>query len=137
MKFWLAGLLMGIGASCTPSLETPDAPDDLISGDSMVVVLKELMVIESYIQTRFQRVDGYYKVMTSSGKACLESYHISPDRFDRSYSWYVTEQEQLRQIYVQVREELTREVNKLGPTPVSDPSGVVSQPANVMPAQAK
>lgn len=136
MKYLLGVLILAVLVSCTSSLVSPEAPDDLIPRDSMVIVLKELVVIESYVQTRFQRVDGYYKVMRASGKACLKRCHISPQRFDSSYSWYVTEQDQLRQIYVQVREELAREVNKLGPMPVSPPTPStepVAQPTRPVP----
>lgn len=106
-------LITGLLAACTTDIRTPDAPDDLLSHDSMVVVMRELVVLESYLQTRYQHVENYHKIMSASGKKCLKKYRISPERFERSYAYYVSRQEELQGIYSQVIDSLTRKVNEL------------------------
>lgn len=116
MRFFSAVIALVLLAGCSAKIDLPDAPDDLVERDSMVVVLRKLVVLESYIQTRYQQVNTYSKIMTASGKACLEKYHIQPERFERSYDYYVSRQEVLQGIYSEVLDSLNKEVNKLGIT---------------------
>lgn len=108
--FIIAGLL---AVRCAGDIETPDAPQDLIGRDTMVMVIRELSVLESYAQVRYQLVNNYHKVMKSSGRLCLQKYHIDPRRFERSYNYYVSRQEELQSIYSEVLDSLTKEVNAL------------------------
>jgi hypothetical protein len=114
MKLVLALIGIVLLAGCAGSIRQPDPPDDLIGRDSMVVVLRELVVLESYLQTRYQSVNRYYKVMTASGKICLKKYHITPDRFERSYNYYVSRQPELQGIYTEVLDSLNREATEIG-----------------------
>ncbi|HLP53704.1 MAG TPA: DUF4296 domain-containing protein [Fluviicola sp.] len=108
--FIIAGLL---AVRCAGDIEAPDAPQDLIGRDTMVMVIRELSVLESYAQVRYQLVNNYHKVMKSSGRLCLQKYHIDPRRFERSYNYYVSRQEELQSIYSEVLDSLTKEVNSL------------------------
>ncbi len=108
--FIIAGLL---AVRCAGDIEAPDAPQDLIGRDTMVMVIRELSVLESYAQVRYQLVNNYHKVMKSSGRLCLQKYHIDPRRFERSYNYYVSRQEELQSIYSEVLDSLTKEVNAL------------------------
>lgn len=113
MRFPLIVIAFVLLSGCISGIERPDAPDDLIERDSMVVILRDLVVVESYLQNRYQHVNNYYKVMTVSGKECLKKYDIQPDRFERSYNYYVSRQEELQRIYSEVIDSLTRKVNEL------------------------
>lgn len=101
-------------AGCTGGIRQPEPPSDLIGRDSMAMVLREIVVLESYMQTRYQSVHIYYKAMSASGKKCLEKYHIAPDRFERSYGYYVSHQQELQSIYTEVLDSLTREAAEIG-----------------------
>lgn len=114
MKHVVAVIGMLLLAGCAGSIRQPDPPDDLIGRDSMVTVLKDLVVLESYLQTNYQHVNRYYKVMTASGKICLKKYHITPDRFERSYNYYVSRQPELQGIYAEVLDSLNKEVTEMG-----------------------
>lgn len=113
MKLVALVLIIASLSACSRGLNRPDAPDDLIERDSMVVVMRELVVLESYLQNRYQHVNNYYKVMTLSGKKCLQKYHFTPDRFERSYDYYASRQEEMQSIYTEVMDSLTKEVNEL------------------------
>jgi hypothetical protein len=108
----VAGMLLLAG--CTGGIRQPDPPSDLIGRDSMVMVLREIVVLESYMQTRYQSVHIYHKAMSASGKKCLKKYRISPDRFERSYGYYVSHQQELQSIYTEVLDSLTKEAAQIG-----------------------
>lgn len=107
----IAGLILLTG--CRGDIRLPDPPDDLIGRDSMVIVLRELVVIESVVQTRYQNINTFYRIMSASGKKCLKKYRISPERFERSYDYYVTREKELQGIYAEVIDSLNREVSEL------------------------
>ena len=113
MKLGALVLVIASLSACSRGLNKSETPDDLIERDSMVIVMNELVVLESYLQNRYQHVNNYYKVMTLSGKKCLQKYHFTPDRFERSYDYYASRQEELQSIYTEVMDSLTKEVNEL------------------------
>ncbi len=112
MRFLVLVAVFALSA-CTSHIQKPEAPDDLIERDSMVVILRELVVLEAHVELRYQQVTNYYKIMSASGKACLKRYNVSPERFDRSYDYYVSRQQELQSIYSEVLDSLNREVNQL------------------------
>ena len=106
----ISGLVLG---ACSGEIKLPDAPDDLIPKDSMVVLLKDMTILESAVQNRYKNVTVFYKVMTSSGKAYLKERKITPERFERSYDYYVVHDAELQEIYTEIMDSLTREGEKL------------------------
>ncbi|ASS49507.1 MAG: hypothetical protein A3D31_02680 [Candidatus Fluviicola riflensis] len=113
MRILLFIALGFLAVRCSSDIDTPAAPDDLVSRDTMVMVIRELSVLESYAQTRYQLVNNYHKLMKSSGRVCLDKYRIDPRRFERSYNYYASQQEELQSIYSEVMDSLTKEVNAL------------------------
>jgi hypothetical protein len=105
-------LLLGLTA-CTSKLKTPAAPDDLIPRDSMVGILRELVVIEGYMETRYRGIRNYGSAMVKSGDAVLKKNHVTRRRFERSYAYYVSQQDELQGIYTEVLDSLNVEVNRL------------------------
>ena len=112
MKFLIPVLLVFL-YSCSSELKKPQAPDDLISRDSMVVVMRQLVVLESHIDSKYQNVQNYHKLVKKTGNKLLEDFNISPARFERSYDYYAGHQEKLQSIYTEVLDSLNIEVNKL------------------------
>ncbi|MDH4472796.1 MAG: DUF4296 domain-containing protein [Fluviicola sp.] len=113
MRILLLIVLGFLAVRCSNQIDTPSAPDDLIGRDTMVMVIRDLSVLESYAQTRYQLVNNYHKVMKSSGRVCLDKYRIDPRRFERSYNYYTSRQDELQSIYTEVMDSLTKEVNAL------------------------
>ena len=109
-----AALFMLVLSACEGGIKKPAAPKDLIPRDSMVLVMRDLVVLEAYVEDRYQQVQNYHKVMTATGKQCLKGFHISPERFERSFNYYTTRQEELQGIYAEVLDSLNREVSKAG-----------------------
>lgn len=129
MKLFRLVIAVFLLSACSGEIHPPDAPDDLIPRDSMVLVLRDLVVIEAFVQGEYQQVGTYYKTMSRSGKQCLKKFGIHPKRFERSYDYYVSRQEELQSIYSEVIDSLNKEVNELNvPMPAdSVPNAVQPQ----------
>jgi len=113
MRFISAVFLLIILSACQGGIKKPAAPKDLLTRDSMVVVLHDLVILESYIESRYNQVQNFHGVMSASGKACLKGYRISPKRFERSFDYYAAHQDELQSIYSDVLEKLNKEASQL------------------------
>lgn len=132
MRFFAFVLVMVL-SGCSSHIQKPDAPDDLIGRDSMVTILRELVVLEAHVELRYQQVQNYQKLMTASGKACLKHFHVTPERFGRSYDYYVSRQQELQSIYSEVLDSLNREVNQLQAEGIRDVDTAATGPDVVKP----
>lgn len=113
MKQLTFGILMVLLVGCQGDLKLPSAPADLIEKDSMVLLLKDISLLESAVQLRYQNVNTYYKIMGATGNHYLKSKHINPKRFERSYDYYVAHETELMEIYEQVLDSLNADASKL------------------------
>jgi hypothetical protein len=105
--------LILIFASCKTEVSRFDEPKNLIPRDSMVLVIEELTVLESYITTKYPLLHINEKVMRKSGNAILKKYHISFKRFDESVSYYGSRQDEMQSIYTEVQDSLNWKLNHL------------------------
>lgn len=130
MKYLSAIAILTLLISCDSGTSRPAAPKDLIPHDTMVAVLHDIMCIEAYIETRYQRLDKYFKAGKNSGRKILSNYHISPARFDESYKWYVANEAELQSIYQEVLEKMNKEAAELSAKGVkpADPLPLQDQP---------
>jgi len=114
MKFSvLITCIMILLVSCQSETYGKKAPKDLVSRDTMVMVLKELSLIESHIQDTYVHVGVFKDVMIRSGENILKKYNLSPERFEQTMDYYGTRQELLKGVYVQVLDSLNRDASKL------------------------
>lgn len=119
MKILLLGMVLFI-ASCSGRIQPPEEPDQLIEPDQMVSILTEMMVLESNVQQRYQHVSNYYKVMTTTGEACLKRHHVTKKQYEASFRYYVSRQAKLQAIYTRVMDKLSRESAELTAKSVKD-----------------
>lgn len=99
--------------SCQSETYSKKAPKDLVSRDTMIMLLKELSLIESHIQDKYAHVGVFKEVMIRSGEHILKKYDLSPERFEHTMDYYGTRQELLKEIYVQVLDSLNKDASKL------------------------
>jgi hypothetical protein len=108
-------------------------PNDLIPRDTMVMLLKDLTLIESHIQNRYNSVDQYQETMILSGDAVLKKYSISRSRLDKSMDYYGSHQEVLNGIYSEILDSLNRDASMYNPELLmkqDSASSVVGSPGN-------
>lgn len=119
----VAGLLFVIliATACNGKLEKTTAPDNLIPHTKMVEILSNMMILEAHIQTRYQNVQRFHKIMTASGKKYLQSESITVEQYESSFDYYVSEGDEMKEILQEAMDKLTIESNQLqGQTSVKD-----------------
>jgi hypothetical protein len=106
LKFVFFLVLLLVFSACRDEVAGSSQPDDLIPTDTMVMVLKDLTLIESHIQMKYIQVTTYKETMKRSGKIIMDKYHISKDRFEASMDYYGTRQLEMQGIYARVLDSL-------------------------------
>lgn len=105
--------LIGLFASCKSEIKDFPVPNDLIPKDSMTLVLKDMMVLENYIANSHPAINSNPELMKKSGDSLLANYGISPKRFESSFQYYGTQQEEMIKMYTEIQDSLTWEMNQL------------------------
>lgn len=113
MKFSSLLIFFLILSSCSDYTSGRPTPQNLIPRDTLVMVLKDMTLIESHIQTKYLHVSRFQKTMKLSGKKVLDHYSISHKRFEESMEYYGTRQEEMQSIYSQVLDSLNKEASLL------------------------
>lgn len=105
-------LLLGC-FSCTESMNGFQQPKDLVPRDTTVMILKEISLVESYVQNKYSHVAVFRELMKNSGNEILKKFHISRVRFENSIDFYASQQELMRSIYSEVLDSLNVEASKI------------------------
>lgn len=106
--FFLICLLV----SCRDEVKGFDSIDNLIPRDTMVMILKDMSLLESHVQMKYIQVNRYHKTMKMSGDLVLKKYLISSERYEASMNYYGSRQVELQSIYSQVLDSLNRMSNQ-------------------------
>lgn len=101
-------------AGCTDGLSGISKPSDLIPRDTMVLILKDMSLLESHIQAKYVHVSRFQETMKRSGKKILDNYHVSHDRYNRSMDYYGSRQDQMQSIYTEILDSLNSEAIIVG-----------------------
>lgn len=100
-------------SSCTSGLMDTKAPDNLIPKDKMIKVMKELVKLESHIQSIYPSVAEYNKTMINSSQFLFKKLNVTEEDFQVSMDYYGTHQREMKEIYNQVLDELNSELGEL------------------------
>ncbi len=132
MKYFF--ILIGICFinSCTNSVEGKAKPENLIPRDTLVMVLKDMTLIESHIQSKYLHVSKFQKTMKLSGKKVLDHYSITHKRFEESMEYYGTRHEEMQSIYSQILDTLNKESSLLSKDVIlTDTNVLLEQPKRI------
>jgi hypothetical protein len=88
-------------------------PKDLVPRDTTVMILKEISLVESYVQNKYSHVAVFKELMKNSGNEILKKFHVSRVRFENSIDFYASQQELMRSIYSEVLDSLNVEASKI------------------------
>lgn len=108
-------LLLLLFSACRDEVTGRKQPNNLIPTDSMVMILKDLTLIESHIQMKYLQVTTYKETMKRSGQVIMDKYRISRDRFETSMDYYGTRQLEMQDIYARVLDSLNLMSGKIVP----------------------
>ena len=106
-------VLICLLASCRDEVKGFNSSDNLIPRDTMVMLIKDMTLLESHVQMKDIQVNRYHKTMKKSGNLILKKYQISPERYESSLNYYGSHQEEMQSIYSQVLDSLNRMSNQI------------------------
>ncbi len=112
-KSLLAVISLFVLFSCKTDIERIPTPENLIPRDTMVLILQDMTVLESYITDKYPQVNIYQDLMRKSGDSLLGQYNISFERFNKSIDYYGSRQDEMQSIYTEVQDSLTWKINHL------------------------
>ena len=95
-------------SACSDSLVYNHKPKNLIPRDSMVMVLKEMTLLEAHIQTKYMHVSRFKETMLLSGKKLLKNYRITSQRYEESMAYYGARQDEMQSIYSEILDSLNQ-----------------------------
>ena len=96
--------------SCSSEIKRKDPPKDLIPKDSMVLILKDLTLIESHIKSKQPIVFYNGEAMKKSGIKVLENYNIDTLRFGNSFDYFGSYQNEIKSIYSAIIDSVNKEI---------------------------
>jgi hypothetical protein len=114
MKFLTVLIGLMILISCSDTIGHVDEPADLVARDTMIRVLKELAIMEGYMQNNFIQLSSNQQTIKNTGDAVLKKFNLNFERFERSLNFYCSNQEQMQSIYEEVLDSLQMDLTKTG-----------------------
>jgi len=109
----IIGLVFLILTSCVSELKKTAKPSNLIPKDSIIMVLKDLTILESHVRIKNPAVQQSYKTIKKSSQLIFNKYHIDSSRFTKSMNYYFSRQKEMEGIYSQILDSVNREITEL------------------------
>ncbi len=109
-KIFIIGL---IAISCTSEDNSVDNTENIIPKDTMVMVIKDLSIIESHIKTKYPQIQQSFKTVTKSSEIILKKYNLDTARFNTSMNYYIPRQKEMQEINSQILDSINRELTEL------------------------
>ncbi|MFA7273321.1 MAG: DUF4296 domain-containing protein [Crocinitomicaceae bacterium] len=103
----LAFLMVG----CTTQIKRAQPPKDLIQREQMVSLMQDLILTESHLELSYGQINKFYKILNTSSDAIFKKHHISRDRYDRSFTYYASDQDEMSSLYQEILDNLNIEGN--------------------------
>jgi hypothetical protein len=114
-------VLICLLASCRDEVTGFNSSENLIPRDTMVMLIKDMTLLESHVQMKYIQVNRYHKTMKKSGDLILKKYQISSERYEASINYYGSHQEEMQSIYSQVLDSLNRMSNQIDTKDTAEP----------------
>lgn len=96
-------ILLVLSTAC---VKPEEHPADLIPKDSMAQILVNIHISEAKVATRPMHPDSTYLFYEVYKKDVYKKYKISPERFQKSFDYYLRNLDQMDQIYETVVDSL-------------------------------
>jgi hypothetical protein len=131
MKFsvFIAFFLVFTACSEKASESYPE-PDNLLEKEEMVEILTELTFLESAYQVKYIQVSRYSSLIDQQADSLFRALGTDKKSFEESIEYYTRHQEDLVEIYQQVKSNFEKRIAEL--PPVTDEQGVVSETSRIM-----
>ena len=105
IRFLVIALVLSL-VSCDLKLTRPSAPKGVISQDTMKMILKEEILVGTFVEENYNGLGQYHKILTASSHAILDKYGIAFDRFKESLDFYTLRDDLMLEMYEEIKEEV-------------------------------
>ena len=99
--------------SCADGLDRLPGGDEVLSKDKMIVVTKDMVKLESFVQSNYRNVAEYHKIMITSGDSILKKHNVTRAQFSGSMEYYGSRQLEMQEIYAEILDDLNKEMAEL------------------------
>jgi len=113
MKIIITFLISAIIFSCSIEINRPSKPAGLIPKDTMILLLKDLSIIETHINQKQPIINFHAISMRKSGLVILDKYNVDTLRFSNSYDYYAGNQKAMEAINSAIIDSVNRELTFL------------------------
>ncbi len=96
--------------ACTDGLERLPAQEEVLSKEKMIAVTKDMVKLESYVQSNYKNVAEYHKVMITSGDSILKKHGSTKKQYAHSMDYYGSRQSEMQEIYSSILDDLNKEL---------------------------
>ncbi len=91
--------LLFLTQACALEPKEFEVPSDLIPQDSMVMILKDMSILESFTHQKYIQLERYAMLLRMSGDSLLQDYGVNRDRYERSMEYYGKNPQRFMDIY--------------------------------------
>lgn len=113
MKVIQSLVILCICFSCSSEIKRVKKPDHLIPEDKMVLILKDISILESYIKMKYPITAQNHKTMIKSVDLIFKKHDIDSVRFNDAMDYYGSHQEILQNINSRILESVNRELTEI------------------------
>ena len=100
MKKWQVFILFCIFTICCTPPQAP--PDGLITRDKFVKVLTDIQLLEATYVQKYSGIINTDSIMIPRYKGVFEKHEIETEAFERSFNYYMTDEDVINGIYDEV-----------------------------------
>lgn len=111
--FLVVAIIFFFFSNCKSDQMKNKPPVDVIPIDTMINVMTDMMILENAIKTDFPQIVRDETIALNSSDSLLREYNMNYDRYERSLSYYLFDQDTMKYIYNQITDRVTAKMNGL------------------------
>jgi len=96
--------------ACADGLERLPGGGEVLPKDTMITVTKDMVKLESFVQSSYKNVAEYHKLMITSGDSILKKHGVTKEQYTQSMEYYGSRQSEMQEIYSSILDDLNKEL---------------------------
>jgi hypothetical protein len=116
MKSWFFILCLVLISACKgESVDKFPEPDNLLEKEQLIPILADLSIVESAYQVKYIQVSRYSTLLQKEADSIFQRHEVTRDDYEKSMEYYSHNQEELMEIYQEVKKKIEKQRNELPP----------------------
>lgn len=105
--YFIIVAILFASTNCSYKLDDSAPPSDLIPKDTFIMLMYDVMILESYYKVQEIPLEMYKEDLPEAMKTIFNKYELDSARFIRSVDFYSSKQGELYNIYNAIQDSLT------------------------------